>query len=414
MHTPKLSTVRTAATLIWAVLFALAALPGLFASPAGEQPAGDRVLVVATTNIVGDIVARVGGERISLSVLMPSGADPHVFQPTPRDARLVADAAVLFANGAGLEHEFLGDLISSAEPRMVVELSAHLPLMRLAQAHAEHDDEDEHEHDEDEHHEDDEHDEDEHHDDEHDEDEHHEDDEHDEDEHHDDEHDEDEHDEDEHDEDEHHDDEHEEDEHDEDEHDEDEHHEGDEHDEHAGHHHGDFDPHVWMDPTLVAGWAVEIAETLAEIDPEHEAEYAGRSSEVVAELNELDEWIMAQVEGIPRHRRVIVTDHDVLAYFVQRYGFELLDSVVPSVSTVAEPSARHLAELRDLIVEHAVPAIFVGTTVNPQVAEAIAADLGIVVVPIYTGSLSEAGGPADTYDRFMRTNVERIVNALGS
>jgi len=45
---------------------------------------------------------------------------------------------------------------------------------------------------------------------------------------------------------------------------------------------------------------------------------------------------------------------------------------------------------------------------------AVAADLGIVVVPIYTGSLSEAGGPADTYDRFMRTNVERIVTALGS
>ena len=369
MHTPKLSTVRTAATSICAVLFALAALPALFASPAGEQPAGDRVLVVATTNVVGDIVARVGGERISLSVLMPPGADPHVFQPTPRDARLVADAAVLFANGAGLEHEFLGDLISSAEPRMVVELSAHLPLMRLAEAHAEH--EDEHEHDEDEHHED--------------------------------EHDEDEHDEDEHDEDEHHED--------------DEHHEGDEHDEHdahAGHHHGDFDPHVWMDPTLVAGWAVEIAEVLAEVDPAHEAEYAARASELAAELDKLDEWIMAQVEGIPHHRRVIVTDHDVMAYFVKRYGFELLDSVVPSVSTVAEPSARHLAELRELIVENVVPAIFVGTTVNPQVAEAIAADLGIVVVPIYTGSLSEAGGPADTYDRFMRTNVERIVTALRS
>ena len=381
MHTPKLSTIRAAATSICAVLFALAALPGLFASPAGEQPAGDRVLVVATTNIVGDIVARVGGERISLSVLMPPGADPHTFQPTPRDARLVADAAVLFANGAGLEHEFLGDLISSAEPRMVVELSAHVPLMRLAEAHAEHGDEDEHDH---------------HHDE--DEDEHHEDDEHDGDDHEDDEH--------EHDEDEH-------------EHDEDEHHEGDEHDmdehdEHAGHDHGEFDPHVWMDPTLVAGWAVEIAEVLGEVDPAHEAEYAGRAAELVAELDQLDEWIMAQVERIPRHRRVIVTDHDVMAYFVRRYGFELLDSVVPSVSTVAEPSARHLAELRELIVEHAVPAIFVGTTANPQVAEAIADDLGIVVVPIYTGSLSEAGGPADTYDRYMRTNVERIVTALGS
>ena len=396
MHLPStLSAVRRAATGVFAALFALAVVPALIASPAGEQPAGDRILVVATTNIVGDIVARIGGERISLSVIMPTGADPHVFQPTPRDARLVADAAVVFANGAGLEDEFLGDLISSAEPRMVVDLSAHLPLRRLDEAHEEHDDEDMHGHDEDEH---DEHDEDEHH--EHDEDEHHE---HDEDEHH--EHDEDEHHEDEHEEGEHH----EGDEHDD--HDEDEH---DEHDDHAGHAHGEFDPHVWMDPTLVAGWAVEVAEVLAEVDPEHEAEYAGRASDLVEELDELDEWIMAQVEVVPRHRRVIVTDHDVLAYFADRYGFELLDSVVPGVSTASEPSVRHLAELRELMAEHAIPAIFVGTTVNPRVAEVIAADLGIVVVPIYTGSLSEAGGPADTYDRFMRTNVERIVTALGS
>ena len=370
----KLSIGRAAATSICAVLFALAALPGLFASPAGEQPAGDRVLVVATTNIVGDIVARVGGELISLSVLMPPGADPHTFQPTPRDAHLLAESAVLFTNGAGLEAEFLGDLISSAEPRMVVDLTAHLPLMRLGEAHDEHEDE------------------------------------HDEDEHDEDEHDEDEHDEDEHDEDEHDEDEHDEDEHDEDEHDEDEHDE----DEHGHHHHGEFDPHVWMDPTLVALWADEIAEVLAEIDPAHEAEYAARAAELAAELDKLDEWIMVQVEALPRHRRVIVTDHDVLAYFAHRYGFELLDSVVPSVSTVAEPSARHLAELRELIAEHEVPAIFVGTTVNPQVAESIAEDLGIAVVPIYTGSLSEAGGPADTYDSFMRTNVERIVAALGS
>ena len=353
MHlSSTLPAVRTAATPICAALFALAALPGLSASPAAEQPAGDRVLAVATTNIVGDIVARIGGERISLSVIMPLGADPHVFQPTPRDARRVADAALVFANGAGLEDEFLGDLIRSAGPRMVVELSAHLPLRRVDEARREHDEGDEH---------------------------------------------------------------HEEGEHEE----EGEHHEGgeDEHeedDQHAGHEHGEFDPHVWMDPTLVAGWADEIAEVLAEVDPEHAAEYAARAAELAAELRELDEWIMAQVEGVPRHRRVIVTDHDALAYFAHRYGFELLDSVVPGVSTASEPSVRHLAELRDLIAEHATPAIFVGTTVNPRVAEVIAADLGIVVVPIHTGSLSEAGGPADTYDRLMRTDVERIVTALGS
>ena len=420
----KLSIGRTVITSICAVLFALAALPGLFASPAGEQHAGDRLLVVATTNIVGDIVGRVGGELISLSVLMPPGADPHSFQPTPRDAHLLADAAVLFVNGAGLEQEFLGDLINSAEPRRVVELSAHLPLIRLADAHMGHDDHDEHDHDEDEEHDDHEghdHDEDEEHDDheghDHDEDEEHDDHEghdHDEDEEHDD-HDEHDHDEDEehddheghdHDEDEEHDD------HDEHDHDEDEMH--DDHDDHAGHDHGEFDPHVWFDPTLVAGWAVEIAEVLTELDPAHEAEYTAQASALIAELDELDAWIKAQVELLPHNRRIIVTDHDVMAYFAQRYGFELLDSVVPNVSTVAEPSARHLAQLSELIAKHEVPAIFVGTTVNPQVAEAIAGDLGIVVVPFFTGSLSEAGGPADTYERFMRTNVERIVEALGS
>ncbi|MDE0449231.1 MAG: metal ABC transporter substrate-binding protein [Spirochaetaceae bacterium] len=341
---PKLSIGRTLVTSIGAVLLALAAVPVLFASPAGEHPAGDRVLVVATTNIVGDIVGRVGGELISLSVLMPPGADPHTFQPTPRDAHLLADAAVLFTNGAGLEAEFLGDLISSAEPRMVVDLTAHLPLIRLGDEHDDHDEDEHDDHDEDEH-----------------------------------------------------------------DHDEDE----DDHEGHA-HHHGEFDPHVWMDPTLVARWADEIAEVLAGIDPAHEAEYAARANELGAELDTLDAWIMDQVEAVPRDRRVIVTDHDVMGYFAQRYGFELLDSVVPGFSTVAEPSARHLAELREVLAEHAVPAIFVGTTVNPQMAESIAADLGIAIVPIYTGSLSEAGGPADTYDRFMRTNVERIVTALGS
>ena len=70
--------------------------------------------------------------------------------------------------------------------------------------------------------------------------------------------------------------------------------------------------------------------------------------------HELDEWIMAQVEVIAHDRRIIVTDHDVLAYFAQRYGFELLDSVVPGVSTAAEPSVRHLAELRELIAEHGI------------------------------------------------------------
>ena len=372
---------------MWTFVIAVLALAGTLALAEGqtEEPSADRLPVVATTNIIGDIVARVGGERVSLYVMLPHGADPHAFQATPRDARQAADAAVVFINGAGLEADFLGDLIASAEPRFVVDLSAHLELRSMVDMHDDEDahDDHEHEHDEEEaeHEDEDGHDEDE-------EGHEHEDEE-----------------------------EHEEGEEHEDEHEHEEEHE-EEHDEHDdeegahGHDHGEFDPHVWMDPTLVAVWAEEIAEALAEVDPDHGADYAERAHALAGELHALDAWVRERVAAIPRDRRILVTDHDVFGYFADRYGFTVLDSIIPGFSTVSEPSARHLAGLREAIAEHGVPAIFVGLTVSSQAAEVVADDLGIEVVSVYTGSLSEPDGPAVTYQDFIRTNVDRIVAAL--
>ena len=347
-----------------AVAFAFAATLGY---AAGEPEAlDDRLAVVATTNIVGDIVSQIGGDRISLYVMLPLGADPHVFRATPRDARHVADAAVVFINGAGLETDFLGDLIASVEPRRVVDLSEHLDLRRLTAGEEGHDEEEE----EGEHHEEDEEEEEEHHDEE---------------------------------------DEEEEGEHHEEEGDDEDGHHGEE----EGHAHGEFDAHVWMDPTLVAAWTVEIVAVLAEVDPDGADEYERRAAALAADLDDLDAWVREQVAAIPRDRRILITDHDMFGYFADRYGFMALDSVIPGFSTAAEPSARHLAGLREAIDEHAVPAIFVGATVSSQAAQAVAGDLGIDVVAVYTGSLSEPGGPAATYQDFIRINVERIVAALG-
>lgn len=368
-------SVSTAAAWLIGAVFALGAALG--AAQETEAPA-DRIAVVATTTIVGDIVARIGDDRISLHVMLPPGADPHAYQATPSDARRVADAAVVFINGAGLEADFMGDLVDNAAPRRVVDLTANLDLrsMGAEDEHDEHDEGEEH----DEHDEDEDHDEGEEHD---------EDEEHDEGEEHD-----------EHDEDEEHD-EHEEDEHDEDEH------EGE-----GRHHHGGLDPHVWMDPTLVAAWSTEIMEVLSELDGGSAAAYAGRAAELAVELEELDAWVRERVAALPADRRIMITDHDVFGYFADRYGFTVLNTVIPGVSTVAEPSARHLAELREQIAEHQAPAIFVGTTVDARVAQSVADDVGIDVVAVYTGSLSDADGPAATYRDFIRTNVERIVSAL--
>ena len=217
------------------------------------------------------------------------------------------------------------------------------------------------------------------------EDEHEEGEEHDEDEHHEDE-DEHGHDEDEHDEDE---DEHG---HEEDEHDEDEDEHGHEEDEH-GHAHGEFDPHVWMDPTLVAVWAEEIAEALAGVDPEHGADYAERAKALAGELHALDAWVQERVAAVPRDRRILVTDHDVFGYFADRYGFTVARHAHSGILNVGRAvRAGHLASLREAMAEHEVPAIFVGLTVSTHVAQVVADDLGIEVVSVYTGSLSEPDG----------------------
>ena len=100
---------------------------GCAPGPVGRQPTadvpqtlaavalapGDRLRVLATTSIVADVVAAVGGSRLDLTSLVPAGVDPHAFEPTPQDIRQVADAQVIFENGLGLE-AFLGDLIKSA------------------------------------------------------------------------------------------------------------------------------------------------------------------------------------------------------------------------------------------------------------------------------------------------------------
>ncbi len=206
-------------------------------------------------------------------------------------------------------------------------------------------------------------------------------------------------------------------EHDEDEHNEEEHadedHADDEHaDEETEHEHGEFDPHVWWNPLNVATWADEVAEELARLDPENEAVYQANAAAYRQELMALDEWIKEQVAQIPPENRILVTDHDSLGYFVDTYGFTLVGTVFPGLSTQAEPSAQDLAALTTTIRAYGVPAVFVGTTVSQSLANQVAQETGTKIIPLYTDSLSDEDGPAATYLTFMRSNVATIVGSL--
>lgn len=175
---------------------------------------------------------------------------------------------------------------------------------------------------------------------------------------------------------------------------------------------GGWDPHVWLDPTLVMKWTEKIAAALSQRFPEHAEFFEARAERYRAELAALDRWIQEEVEKIPAERRLLVTDHFSLGYFAVRYGFSEVGALVPSESSLAEPSAQELAELVRKMRELRVPAIFISPAFNRALAERVAAEAGAQVVILYIGALSGPEGPAPDYLSLMRENVRRIVEAL--
>ncbi|MEZ4769223.1 MAG: zinc ABC transporter substrate-binding protein [Caldilineales bacterium] len=178
--------------------------------------------------------------------------------------------------------------------------------------------------------------------------------------------------------------------------------------------HGSNDPHTWTDPNNVMVWVDNIQQTLSELDAANADIYAANAAAYKTQLQTLDGWIRGQVSQVPEDNRKLVTDHAVFGYFANRYGFQQTGAVIPGYSTLSEPSAQEIASLEDTLRGLGVKAIFVGNTVNSALSQRVAGDTGIQVVPVYTGSLSSAGGPAATYLDYMRYNVGAFVGALTS
>jgi ABC-type Zn uptake system ZnuABC Zn-binding protein ZnuA len=286
----------------------------------------EKLQVVATTNVIADVVGQVGGDTIDLYAMLPVGADPHSYQPTPQDLRMLTDAHVVFINGLGLEEAMALALEDYAGKSVVINTGVN-PVESGNGAHETGD-----------------------------------------------------------------------------------HRAGEASgEEHA---HENIDPHTWFSVHAVQVWARNVAQVLSALDPANASAYTEAAAAYGGQLETLHDELETQVAQIPPEQRKLVTDHDSLGYLAAEYGFQIIASVVPSSSTLAEPSAQQLAALQDQITAAGVKAIFVSTTVNPQMERQLAEDLGITVVAIYTGSLSEAEGPAATYIDFMRYNVGAIVAAL--
>ena len=176
---------------------------------------------------------------------------------------------------------------------------------------------------------------------------------------------------------------------------------------------GGADPHFWLDPVLVKTYVATIRDAFAEADPAGAAEYEANAAAYLQQLDELDAWIAAQIAEIPETQRKLVMNHTSHGYFADRYGLEVVGTVLPGASTGETPTARGLSDLVRAIESSGVRAIFVEIDESPDLARQIAAETGVAVVAdLLDHSLTEPGGAAPTYIDMMKYDTRRIVQAL--
>ncbi len=173
-----------------------------------------------------------------------------------------------------------------------------------------------------------------------------------------------------------------------------------------------LDPHVWLDPVRGGLIAEAIAAELALLAPARAEQLAVNLASYGQALQSLDSAIAQLLD--PIDNRHLVTNHDSLGYLAARYDFEIVGTIIPSGSTLAEPSPRQLADLVDAVNQYGVKAVFVDTTSPTRLAEVLAneAQVEVQVVELFTGSLGVGGSGAETYVDMLRLNATRIAEAL--
>jgi ABC-type Zn uptake system ZnuABC Zn-binding protein ZnuA len=296
---------RTPALLL--IALALALVSGCGDEDEGE--AGASIDAVATTTHVADLVRQVGGERIGVDGIMPSGADPHDFEPRPSDAAALSEADVVFRSGGDID-EWLGELIESAggDATEVMLLDSVSGM------------------------------------------------------------------------------------------------------EGEG---GELDPHWWQDPRNAILAVAAIRDALAEADPDGRAGYERNAATYTRELRRLDTDIERCIQRVPPDKRKLVTTHDALGYFAERYDIEVIGAVIPSLSTQAQPSARDVNELVEQIEDEGVEALFPEVAVSQRLEQAISRESGAEVGrELWTDSLGPDGSGAETYLDAMRANAAALAEGM--
>jgi zinc/manganese transport system substrate-binding protein len=168
---------------------------------------------------------------------------------------------------------------------------------------------------------------------------------------------------------------------------------------------GAADPHIWMDPLTMKSVVQALAPVLTQ---ELNLDVTNQAAELESQLDSLNAEVAEMVAQVPLSERKLVTGHESMGYFAQRYDFKLIGVIVPSLSSQAEVSAADLAALKAAIQDNKVKVIFTELGTSEAVAKAIAYQTGVKVLELTTHALPSDG----SYFTFLRNLTSTIVNAL--
>jgi ABC-type Zn uptake system ZnuABC Zn-binding protein ZnuA len=177
---------------------------------------------------------------------------------------------------------------------------------------------------------------------------------------------------------------------------------------------GEADPHIWQDPGNAQRMAANIERGLAAAEPADATAFAANLAAYTKELKTLDAEVERQIDSLANKK--VVTNHDAFHYYLDRYGLELVGSVIPSFDTSAELSGRDIRDLVAKIKATGVKAIFSETSLPPRTAETIGREAGVKVVvgedALYGDALGPPGSDGDTYLKMIRHNTATFVSNL--
>ena len=307
--------------LVCACTLSLSLLTGCGTQPADTAAGDGRLRVLTSFYPMYDFACKIGGDCIDVTNMVPSGTEPHDWEPSTNDLKNLEKADVFIYNGADMEPWADDLLVSRSDTLRVVEASENVEL-RTTDGEHEH----AHEH------------------------------------------------------------------------------------EDADHHHGDFDPHVWLDPENAKIEMEAIRDALCAADPENSTVFQSNYEKYAAELDALDAEFREKLAPLPN--RTIVVAHEAFGYLCDAYG--LTQVGIEGLSPDSEPDPGRMAEVIDFVREHSISTIFFEELVSPTVAEAIASETGAqakMLSPLEGLSDEQAAAGAD-YFSVMHDNLAALMEAL--